>query len=114
MKSSSARRFSDLSSLRTFVNQKLCETDQLEPSQFPMTERILLRGGRPCGMVFSILGPREVVLSAIWETDRNTLLFYDSRGERFLKIQLTAPPEISYRSGGGRQIVLPLEGRDEA
>jgi hypothetical protein len=33
-------------------------------------------------------------LAAIWETDSNTILFYGSRGERFRKTQLIAPPPI--------------------
>jgi hypothetical protein len=33
-------------------------------------------------------------LAAIWETDSNTILFYGSRGERFRKTQLIAPPRI--------------------
>lgn len=53
-----------------------------------MTERILLRGGKPCGIYFCLHGPRAVKFSAIWETDGNTVLFYGSSGERFQKTQL--------------------------
>ena len=91
----SARRFHDINDLRHFVSQTLCDADHLEPDCFPMTERMLLRGDAPCGVLFSLYGPRSVVLSAIWETDRNTLLFYNSRGERFCKIQLAATPRLS-------------------
>ena len=47
-----------------------------------MTERILLRGGKPCGIYFRLHGPRATQFSAIWETDRNQILFYGSGGER--------------------------------
>ncbi|MEM9656755.1 MAG: hypothetical protein AAF961_00205, partial [Planctomycetota bacterium] len=38
--------------------------------------------GQPCGIHFCLHGPRALKLTAIWETDRNTILFYGSRGER--------------------------------
>lgn len=91
----SAQRFLNINDLRHFVNETLCNPDHLEPDCFPMTERMLIRGGSPCGMLFSLHGPRSVVLSAIWETDRNTLLFYDSSGERYRTIQLTAAPRLT-------------------
>lgn len=53
-----------------------------------MTERILVRGGKPCGIYFCLHGPRATKFTAIWETERNQVLFYGSRGERFLKTQL--------------------------
>jgi hypothetical protein len=59
-----------------------------------MTERVLLRGGKPCGIYFCIHGPRATKYTAIWETDRNRILFYDSGGERFQKTQLTEAPEL--------------------
>jgi hypothetical protein len=59
-----------------------------------MTERLLRRGGKPCGIYFCLLGPRATRFSAIWETDRNQILFYDVRGQRFLKIQLMEAPAL--------------------
>ena len=53
-----------------------------------MTERVLMRGGKPCGIYFCLHGPRATKFIAIWETDRNQVLFYGSRGERVLKTQL--------------------------
>jgi len=61
---------------------------------FQMTERVLLRGGKPCGVFFCLHGPRLTRFSAIWETDHNRILFYGSRGERFQKTQLTDAPSI--------------------
>ena len=45
-------------------------------------------------MYFYLYGPRSLCLTAIWETDSNTILFYGSRGERFRKTQLIARPAI--------------------
>ncbi len=53
-----------------------------------MTERILTRSGKPCGIYFSLHGPRSVKLTAIWETEKNTVLFYASTGERFGRTSL--------------------------
>ncbi len=85
----------DLNDLRYFVNETLCQPDQLVPNVFPVTERILTRGGRPCGLFFCLHGPRSVKLTAIWETDTNTILFYGSSGERYHKTQLNVAPELA-------------------
>jgi hypothetical protein len=85
-------RLDDIHSVRSYVNKTLCEKDQLEANHFPLSERILLRSGAPCGVHFILHGPRSLCLSAIWETDSNTILFYGSRGERFRKTQLMPPP----------------------
>jgi len=82
----------NLNHLRTFVYETLCHHEQLELGAFQMTERILTRGGRPCGIHFCLHGPRSVQFTAIWETDRNTILFYNSNGERFCKTQLNEAP----------------------
>jgi hypothetical protein len=84
-------RFQQLESvreLREYVNNTLCNHYQLKAGAFSMTERILVRGNQPCGIYFCLHGPRATQFTAIWETDRNQVLFYGCRGERFLKIQL--------------------------
>jgi hypothetical protein len=88
------QRLDDLLAIRRYVNETLCEKDQLEADLFPLYERILVRGGAPCGVLFCLYGPRSLYLTAIWETDSNTILFYGSRGERFHRTQLIAPPRI--------------------
>lgn len=85
----------DLNDLRQFVHHTLCEQNQLEPHAFDVTERILVRGQRPCGIFFCLYGPRSVKLTAIWETDRNTILFYSSSGQRTLKTQLVQAPSLA-------------------
>ena len=80
--------------LREYVSTTLCSHCQLKASAFSMTERILVRAGKPCGLHFCLHGPRATKITAIWETDCNQILFYDSRGERFLKIQLLVGPRL--------------------
>lgn len=81
-------QMASLEDLRRYVHCTLCEVDQLEADAFPMTERLLLRKGRSCGIHFCLHGPRSVKYTAIWETEKQTLLFYNSQGERFARVQL--------------------------
>jgi hypothetical protein len=90
----SAQRIETLDDLRDYVNETLCQHEHLEIGAFPMTERLLLRGSKCCGLYFCLHGPRQTKFSAIWETENNTILFYDSTGERFLKTRLVAAPSL--------------------
>ena len=92
------QRLEDLSAIRRYVSETLCEKDQLEANYFPLSEQVLVRGGAPCGVYFCLHGPRSLCLTAVWETDSNTILFYGSRGERFRKTQLISPPGSSTRA----------------
>lgn len=85
-----AQRIENLDDLRSFVNRTICDLEQLELGAFPISERILLRRGKPCGIYFCVLGPRAVRFSAIWETEQNRILFYDASGERYHRTQLIA------------------------
>lgn len=80
--------------LREYVSVILCDHYQLQMGAFQMTERILVRGGKPCGIYFCLHGPRLQKFTAIWETDRNRILFYGSRGERFQRTQLIEAPRL--------------------
>ncbi|REK10871.1 MAG: hypothetical protein DWQ37_15640 [Planctomycetota bacterium] len=84
----------NLDELRDYVKNILCHQSQLEVDAFPLTERVLVRADEPCGIFFCLHGPRSVKLSAIWETQRNTVLFYGSTGERFHKIHLDEAPQL--------------------
>ena len=70
-----SRQIQSLGNLRDYVNETLCDENQLELDAFHISERILVRGGQPCGIYFCLHGPRAVKFTAIWETDRNTVLF---------------------------------------
>jgi len=77
--------------VREYVDQTLCQLNELERGVFEMTERTLTRAREACGVFFCLYGPRRVRLTAIWEMDNNTIRFYDSAGDRVQTIQLIAP-----------------------
>lgn len=87
-------RIDDLDDLRQYVHTTICQHNELEVNAFAVTERILIRRGRPCGMFFCVHGPRSVKLTAIWETDRNTVLFYGSAGQRLHTVRLSTAPQL--------------------
>jgi hypothetical protein len=91
----SMERLQNLDHLREYVNKILCHYDQLEVGAFRMTERILVRAGKPCGIFFCLHGPRSVKVTAIWELERNTILFYSSTGERFHRTRLSMAPALA-------------------
>lgn len=88
------QQLDNLDDLREYVSVTLCEYYQLQTGAYRMTERVLLRAGKPCGIYFCLQGPRMTRFSAIWETDRNRILFYGAGGERFQKTQLIEAPRL--------------------
>jgi hypothetical protein len=83
----------NLNGLRKFVYATLCEIFQLQLGAFPITEKTLNRAGKPCGIYFCLQGPRAVRFTAIWETERNQVLFYGPNGERIMKSQMIDGPQ---------------------
>lgn len=92
--STEEQRVESLDDLRSLVARILCDHEQLEPGAFRLFERTLHRGGRPCGIQFCVAGPRAVRLTAFWEAEKQTVLFYNSAGERFRRVELTGRLEI--------------------
>jgi hypothetical protein len=90
------QQIDNVGDLREYVNATICEFYQLQLGAFRMTERMLVRGGKPCGIHFCLHGPRATRFSAIWETDGNQILFYGSGGERFQRTQLVEAPELEH------------------
>lgn len=88
------QQIDSLHDLREYVYTTLCDQCQLQLGAFQMIERVLVRGGKPCGIYFCLHGPRRLRFSAIWETDRNQILFYGAEGERFQKTQLVEAPGL--------------------
>ena len=82
-----------LESLVAYVRQTLCEHDQLDPGQTPLSRAMLRRQGRVCGMIFELEGPRLLRTYAIWAGDEQRLLFYDSTGKRFAEVRLSDGPD---------------------
>jgi len=77
-----------LDELRAFIHRRLCEKENLLADQFTMTEMQLQRRSRDCGLQFSLHGPRNVRLGAIWASDHNAVYFYDAQGVRYEKVRL--------------------------
>ena len=88
-----SQQIENVDELRQYVSMIICEHHDLAPEAFPMTERILLRGGQPCGITFCIHGPRATKYMAIWDAHKNQILFYGCDGERFQKTELLGTPE---------------------
>ena len=72
----------DFDNLCLKVERRLCELGHLEPHQFPMTQREVVRNGKTCGVYFCVHGPRSVKLTAICDFTQNTVIFYGSDGIR--------------------------------
>ena len=81
--------------LARFVHQALCAHDHLDPDQAPLFRAPLRRGGRTCGAMFHVEGPRLLKTSAIWSGDEYRILFYDSTGKRFREVRLSEEPDAS-------------------
>lgn len=71
-----------LESVRKQVRARLAELGHLEEHAFPMTERVVVRSGQPCGIYFCMHGPRSVKLTAVADLQKKQLLFYGSDGQR--------------------------------
>jgi hypothetical protein len=96
-------RLRNLQDIRQYISQTLSQIDLLQPDSYHLSEHMLMRNGKPCGLYFCLHGPRSVRLTAIWETDRNTILFYGSCGTRIQKTELQDGPTLEYWSEGGAQ-----------
>ena len=70
----------------------LCDKDALDPAQAPLFSTPLRRGGRTCGLVFHVEGPRLLRSSAVWSADADRIIFYDSTGVRFRDVRLSESP----------------------
>jgi hypothetical protein len=87
-------RIDNLRQLESYVYETLCEHNLLQRGAYPMTQRMLQRQGRPCGVYFCLHGPRATKFTAIWDRDTNSVLFYGCDGERFLKVQVDEIAEL--------------------
>ena len=85
----------DFDTLRCTVEKKLCEIGHLEPHQFPMTGREVVRGGKTCGIYFCVHGPRSVKLTAICDLTQKTVIFYGSDGIRRESAKLPLRSDIA-------------------
>jgi hypothetical protein len=88
----------NIEEIRRYVTQTLSQIELLRPESSHLTLRLLTRSGQPCGVYFCLHGPRAVRLTAIWETDANTILFYGSRGERVQRTKLLEAPKLEVQA----------------
>lgn len=78
-----------LEDLHAFVHTQLCSMENLLEEQFITHQRPLITREQLCGIEFSLQGLRSIRLGAIWASDSNHVYFYNARGERHLKVQLS-------------------------
>jgi hypothetical protein len=86
---------STLEELNKYVHFKLCEPDNLEPTQAPLRQAGITRRGKTCGLFFQVQGPRSLKTYAVWASEENRILFYNSSGERVSETQLNEAPDPS-------------------
>ena len=89
-----AMRLETVEELRRYVAETLGRLETLKADQFQLSQYVLYRGGKACGVHFRLKGPRSLTLSAIWETDQNSILFYGSCGRRMQRTKLLKAPPI--------------------
>jgi hypothetical protein len=81
--------------LRSYLTQTLGKLESLRSDQFQLTQQLLCRGGKPCGVYFQLHDPRALLLSAICETEQNSILFYGSCGRRVHRTTLFEAPRLT-------------------
>jgi hypothetical protein len=82
-----------LTDLCRFVLKILCRSDNLDPSQTPLTQSLITKQGKPCGLFFQVEGPRLLRNYAIWAGDENRILYYNCTGERVAETRLSEAPD---------------------
>lgn len=82
-----------LDDLVAHVRSVLCAHEQLDPEQTPLSQSLVTRAGKPCGLFFHCQGPRSVKTYAVWAGEEQRVLFYDSQGVRFAQTRLTEGPD---------------------
>ena len=84
----SSKNVQSIEELRQYIADTLSQLETLKSDQLELTQQTLYRAGRPCGMYFCLHGPRALRLTAIWETESNSVLFYGSCGRRVQRTRL--------------------------
>jgi hypothetical protein len=87
-----------LDAIRQHVLRTLCAHDRLDPEQTPLYQGLITRSGRPCGLFFQVQGPRMLRTYALWASEEDRILFYDSTGLRFGETRLSEAPESLSRA----------------
>ncbi|TWT99255.1 hypothetical protein Pla108_01900 [Botrimarina colliarenosi] len=77
----------DAQQVADFARQTLAAKGRLYGDAAQLQCVPIRRDGELCGLHFALRGPREVLLTAVWDASTGALWCYDSRGERFLRTQ---------------------------
>lgn len=83
----------DAERVRTLVLELLAKRDRLLCDRTHLVEAPVIQDGKLCGIHFTLRGPRNVLLTAIWDARSRTLWCYDSRGKRFANTEIEGQPE---------------------
>ena len=75
----------DAQEIAEFARQTLAAKGRLSGDMAQLQCVPIRRGGEICGLHFALRGPRQVLLTAVWDATTGALWCYDSRGERFLR-----------------------------
>lgn len=73
----------ELDRIRRLALDLLTGRDRIRTDETKLKELPLLREGRLCGLYFALRGPRDMLLTAIWDAQQCVLWCYDSSGRRF-------------------------------
>jgi hypothetical protein len=84
-----------LEKLRAYVLENLCAREHLDPNATPFFQGLILRAGKPCGLMLQIEGPRLLRTHAIWLGKEDRILFYDSTGARVAETRLCESPDLA-------------------
>lgn len=74
--------------VRRYVAETFCARFDLDQRFFELSEFPILRRGRQAGTYFVYEGPRRLRLTAIWDFERELILFYGLNGQRFQTTRL--------------------------
>jgi len=92
------KRIHNFEDIRRYVTETLSSFELLQPKVSQLTCNLLSRKGQACGVYFCLHGPRAVRLTAIWETDANSILFYGSCGNRLQRTRLLEAPKLEVQA----------------
>jgi hypothetical protein len=95
----STKSVQSLEELRRYIADTLSSFESLKSDQLQLSQQILYRGERPCGIHFCLHGPRMLRLSAIWDLNQNCVLFYGSCGRRMHRTKLTQSSSVEAYHG---------------
>jgi hypothetical protein len=89
------KQLQNIQELRRYVADTLGDLEMLQADLCQLSEQVLYRGDAPCGVYFRLHGPRAVCLSAIWDLQRNSVLFYGSNGRRVHRTEIAIATPVS-------------------